>query len=115
MSSKPKISWSHAKVDSGSGNVNSGIAEHFLSGGADAVIKTILKIPVGHSSVTQEGEPVTMSEVAVKLDLARAYMDMGNPDTARDILKEVLAEGSARQQPTKSPLPANMSSSEKKP
>src|SRR5947207_2215603 len=42
-------------------------------------------------------EPVTMSEVGTKLDLARAYMDMGDPDGARNILEEVLAAGSARQ------------------
>jgi pilus assembly protein FimV len=33
-----------------------------------------------------------------KLDLARAYIDMGDEDGARDILKEVLDEGSAEQQ-----------------
>jgi len=42
-------------------------------------------------------EPVTMSEVGTKLDLARAYMDMGDPDGARNILEEVLHEGSAAQ------------------
>jgi pilus assembly protein FimV len=44
-----------------------------------------------------ELEPVTLSEVGTKLDLARAYMDMGDPDGARSILQEVLAEGSASQ------------------
>jgi pilus assembly protein FimV len=42
-------------------------------------------------------EPVTISEVGTKLDLARAYMDMGDPDGARSILKEVLGEGSVSQ------------------
>jgi FimV-like protein len=42
-------------------------------------------------------EPVTMSEVGTKLDLARAYMDMGDPDGARNILEEVMTEGSAAQ------------------
>ena len=42
-------------------------------------------------------EPVTMSEVGTKLDLARAYMDMGDPDGARNILEEVMSEGSAAQ------------------
>jgi pilus assembly protein FimV len=42
-------------------------------------------------------EPVTMSEVGTKLDLARAYMDMGDPEGARSILTEVLHEGSAGQ------------------
>jgi pilus assembly protein FimV len=44
-----------------------------------------------------ELEPVTLSEVGTKLDLARAYMDMGDPDGARSILQEVLSEGSASQ------------------
>ena len=42
-------------------------------------------------------EPVTMSEVGTKLDLARAYMDMGDPEGARNILEEVVHEGSAAQ------------------
>jgi pilus assembly protein FimV len=45
----------------------------------------------------QELEPVTMSEVGTKLDLARAYMDMGDPEGARSILEEVVSEGSASQ------------------
>lgn len=36
-------------------------------------------------------------ENATKLDLARAYIDMGDMEGARDILQEVLAEGSASQ------------------
>ncbi len=42
-------------------------------------------------------EPVTLSEVGTKLDLARAYVDMGDPDGARNILNEVLSEGSTSQ------------------
>ncbi|HEY6455075.1 MAG TPA: FimV/HubP family polar landmark protein [Steroidobacteraceae bacterium] len=42
-------------------------------------------------------EPVTMSEVGTKLDLARAYMDMGDPEGARNILEEVVTEGSVAQ------------------
>ena len=60
---------------------------------------------VGHAnpgSATEELavpdlEPVTLSEVGTKLDLARAYVDMGDPDGARNILNEVLSEGSASQ------------------
>lgn len=37
-------------------------------------------------------------ENATKLDLARAYIDMDDTDGARDILKEVLSEGTAGQQ-----------------
>ncbi|MBT2373175.1 FimV/HubP family polar landmark protein [Pseudomonas fluorescens] len=36
-------------------------------------------------------------EVATKLDLAQAYIDMGDADGARDILGEVLSEGDAGQ------------------
>jgi pilus assembly protein FimV len=54
------------------------------------------KIAVGDMSLP-ELEPATMSEVGTKLDLARAYMDMGDPEGARSILAEVLSEGSVSQ------------------
>jgi pilus assembly protein FimV len=38
-------------------------------------------------------DPQTMTEVGTKLDLARAYIDMGDPEGARSILEEVLDEG----------------------
>ncbi len=50
-----------------------------------------------HDLDLPELEPVTLSEVGTKLDLARAYMDMGDPDGARSILQEVLSEGSSSQ------------------
>lgn len=37
-------------------------------------------------------------ETATKLDLARAYVDMGDAEGARDILDEVIVEGTASQQ-----------------
>ncbi|MFZ1623309.1 MAG: FimV/HubP family polar landmark protein [Gammaproteobacteria bacterium] len=43
-------------------------------------------------------EGPTMTEVGTKLDLARAYVDMGDPDGARSILNEVLEEGDSAQQ-----------------
>ena len=49
---------------------------------------------------TADGRPLdaaTLSEVGTKLDLARAYIDMGDPSGARSILDEVLQEGSAAQ------------------
>ena len=39
----------------------------------------------------------TMTEVGTKLDLARAYVDMGDPSGARSILEEVLDEGDEAQ------------------
>ena len=38
------------------------------------------------------------NQMSTKLDLARAYMDMGDEDGARQILEEVIAEGSEEQQ-----------------
>ncbi|MFV0277276.1 MAG: FimV/HubP family polar landmark protein, partial [Parahaliea sp.] len=43
--------------------------------------------------IASEGNAVT-----TKLDLARAYIDMGDEDGARQILEEVLLEGSDEQQ-----------------
>jgi pilus assembly protein FimV len=43
---------------------------------------------------TREMPPVSaLNEVGTKLDLARAYIDMGDPDGARSILEEVVEEG----------------------
>jgi pilus assembly protein FimV len=39
-----------------------------------------------------------MTEVGTKLDLARAYIDMGDPEGARSILEEVVEEGNEAQQ-----------------
>ena len=36
-------------------------------------------------------------DVATKLDLAKAYQEMGDKDGAKELLKEVVAEGSAAQ------------------
>jgi len=37
-------------------------------------------------------------EISTKLDLARAYVDMGDSDGAKEILREVIAEGNDQQQ-----------------
>jgi len=46
---------------------------------------------------TREMSPVEMNEVGTKLDLARAYIDMGDPEGARSILGEVVEEGDEAQ------------------
>src|SRR5688572_6534548 len=51
--------------------------------------------PTGTSE--QALDPQTMTEVGTKLDLARAYIDMGDPEGARSILQEVLDEGDSNQ------------------
>ncbi len=50
------------------------------------------------SAAADEPDNRTMTEVGTKLDLARAYIDMGDPEGARSILDEVAAEGSTEQQ-----------------
>ncbi|MDX1367782.1 FimV/HubP family polar landmark protein [Pseudomonas sp.] len=47
-------------------------------------------------------------ETATKLDLARAYIDMGDAEGARDILDEVIAEGNDDQQQEARELIANL-------
>jgi pilus assembly protein FimV len=52
------------------------------------------------SADNDDGESLdaqTMTEVGTKLDLARAYIDMGDPEGARSILEEVLDEGDSGQ------------------
>jgi pilus assembly protein FimV len=52
--------------------------------------------PTGTEELDQP-DPQTLTEVGTKLDLARAYIDMGDPEGARSILEEVLDEGDAGQ------------------
>ncbi|MGA8277352.1 MAG: FimV/HubP family polar landmark protein [Rhodanobacteraceae bacterium] len=47
--------------------------------------------------------------VGTKLDLARAYVDMGDPEGARSMLEEVLSEGNATQQEDARKLIAELS------
>jgi pilus assembly protein FimV len=59
--------------------------------------------PTADTSATSQSSlldphTMTMTEVGTKLDLARAYVDMGDPDGARSILEEVLDEGDDTQQ-----------------
>jgi FimV-like protein len=56
-----------------------------------------LDIGEGEATAEAEAESHTLSEVGTKLDLARAYVDMGDPEGARSILEEVVKEGSAAQ------------------
>jgi pilus assembly protein FimV len=55
---------------------------------------TFRTLQLAESAAGQESgmEASTMTEVGTKLDLARAYIDMGDPDGARSILNEVLEE-----------------------
>ena len=74
----------------------------------------LLKKPPGQESGEVDfdlgDEPFTLSEVGTKLDLARAYVDMGDPEGARSILDEVLKEGSAEQKQEAERLMASLPS-----
>ncbi len=48
------------------------------------------------------------AEVATKLDLARAYVEMGDKEGAKEILEEVLKEGSSQQQADANQLLASL-------
>ncbi len=56
-----------------------------------------------------DGELADLDEVSTKLDLARAYIDMGDPDGARSILDEVMEEGSDNQKDEARDIMAQMS------
>lgn len=60
---------------------------------------------IAATSGESEGD---LAEVATKLDLARAYVEMGDKDGAREILEEVLKEGGAQQQADANQLLASL-------
>ena len=49
------------------------------------------------TSVIELEQSIATNEIATKLDLARAYVDMGEPDGAYEILEEVLEHGDKSQ------------------
>jgi pilus assembly protein FimV len=51
----------------------------------------------GHAAVPHESAEFSDDPIDTKLDLARAYMDMGDADGARAMLEEVMNEGSQMQ------------------
>ena len=63
---------------------------------ADDTAETLALAPADLSEDLHDAR--TMTEVGTKLDLARAYVDMGDPAGARSILEEVLDEGDNSQQ-----------------
>lgn len=64
---------------------------------ADSSPTDTARISPADLGLPDDSEAETMSEIGTKLDLARAYMDMGDPHGARSILQEVIEEGSDTQ------------------
>ncbi len=80
----------------------SSFAEDFFGGGETPLDLDVGADAIGADDPTGRGEaspldPQTMTEIGTKLDLARAYIDMGDPEGARSILEEVLDEGDTGQ------------------
>jgi pilus assembly protein FimV len=63
---------------------------------------------VDEPSVTVGGSQEQWDEAATKLDLAKAYIDMGDADGARSILEEVAVEGNEEQQQQAAELAAQI-------
>jgi pilus assembly protein FimV len=82
--------------DLGLGEEETGEPEPLLGGGPEeGGPDRFAAEPGGYAGAGHAGEE--LDEVATKLELARAYIDMGDPVGAREILEEVAQEGSADQ------------------
>jgi pilus assembly protein FimV len=80
------------------------------TGEADALPESIEFVLDDEDEDEIEGEGLLANtdEVATKLDLARAYLDMEDPDGARSILQEVIDEGNEEQQSEAQSLISNI-------
>ena len=65
----------------------------------------------GHTLILGGGLTGEVDEVQTKLDLAQAYIDMGDTDGAKGIIDEVLAEGNASQKQAAMGLLSKLASS----
>jgi pilus assembly protein FimV len=76
-----------------------GKAESFKAPAVDlASISLDLGAPGGGNGSAGAAPDARWQEVATKLDLAKAYEEMGDKDGARELLKEVMKEGDSAQQ-----------------
>ncbi len=78
------------------------IGEEFTAEAVDA--QAAAEVPVLEGGDDEFDFLADADEVATKLDLARAYIDMGDTDGARDILGEVMQEGTEAQRQDASAL-----------
>lgn len=65
-------------------------------------------VAVAEAPAAQEGVPAQWDETATKLDLAKAYIDMGDAEGARSILNEVITEGNESQKKQAQELAAQL-------
>ncbi|MDN5848993.1 MAG: tetratricopeptide repeat protein [Nitrococcus sp.] len=80
----------HVKGDGSDGNQGDTLQfdEYSLHSGPDT----------DQTTADEVDDLMGLDEVGTKLDLARAYLDMGDTDGARNLLEEVVAEGNPAQQ-----------------
>ncbi|MEM7280783.1 MAG: FimV/HubP family polar landmark protein [Pseudomonadota bacterium] len=64
----------------------------------EATTEAEMPVDLGDPTEQMPAANDELDEVGTKLDLARAFMDMGDSDGARSILEEVLDEGNSNQQ-----------------
>jgi FimV C-terminal domain len=64
---------------------------------------------VGEPSASADGSNPKWQEVATKLDLAKAYEEMGDKDGARELLGEVIKDGDSSQKGQAEELLAKLS------
>jgi pilus assembly protein FimV len=76
--------------------------------GANNLDEIILSSEVDINDIGDLMLPDDVDEVATKLDLARAFIDMGDAEGARDSLEEVLTEGTGEQKAEAAELLENM-------
>ena len=64
-----------------------------------AVVEIEVKAPAEVEAVADDEniDPELLEEVSTKLDLAKAYIEMGDKEGAREILEEALLEGNSQQ------------------
>lgn len=73
-------------------------AEEFEEPEENVIIPAAEEAPAGQAGDDDMDLMADADEVATKLDLARAYMDMGDSEGANEILDEVISEGNDEQQ-----------------
>ncbi|MFQ6022706.1 MAG: FimV/HubP family polar landmark protein [Acidiferrobacterales bacterium] len=74
---------------------------------ADAAAEALAETPADSETPTDESQQ-QWDETATKLDLAKAYVDMGDAEGARSILDEVMAEGNDDQKKQAAELAAQI-------
>ena len=73
-------------------HINRAMTEtHLDLGGIDLNLDATIPMPAGHGGDADD------PDVATKIELAQAYEEMGDKEGARELLQEVLQEGSSRQ------------------